>query len=102
MATHSNNLAWRIPWTEEPGRLQSMGSQRVRHDSAADTFTFNTVTSAPFGSSIRCFFLSLSQPSTPLSVLSKADHTLTWDMGTSSVMARGMLGGRSILNEKKW
>ena len=32
MATHSNILAWRIPWTEEPGRLQSMGSQRVGHD----------------------------------------------------------------------
>ena len=29
MATHSNTLAWRIPWTKEPGRLQSMGSQRV-------------------------------------------------------------------------
>ena len=32
MATHSNILAWRIPWTQDPGRLQSMGSQRVRHD----------------------------------------------------------------------
>ena len=32
MATHSNNLAWRIPWIEEPGRIQSIGSQRVRHD----------------------------------------------------------------------
>ena len=32
MATHSSTLAWRIPWTEEPGRLQPMGSQRVRHD----------------------------------------------------------------------
>ena len=32
MATHSSILAWRIPWTEEFGRLQSMGSQRVRHD----------------------------------------------------------------------
>ena len=31
MATLSSILAWRIPWTEEPGRLQSMGSQRVRH-----------------------------------------------------------------------
>ena len=31
MATHSNILAWRIPWTEEPGGLQSMGLQRVRH-----------------------------------------------------------------------
>ena len=32
MATHSSTVAWRIPWREEPGRLQSMGSQRVRHD----------------------------------------------------------------------
>ena len=32
MATHSSTLAWRIPWREEPGRLQSMESQRVRHD----------------------------------------------------------------------
>ena len=32
MVTHSSILAWRIPWTEEPGGLQSMGSQRVRHD----------------------------------------------------------------------
>ena len=31
--THSSILAWKIPWTEKPGRLQSMGSQRVRHDS---------------------------------------------------------------------
>ena len=32
MATHSSTLAWKIPWTQEPGGLQSMGSQRVRHD----------------------------------------------------------------------
>ena len=32
MATHSSILAWRIPWRDEPGGLQSMGSQRVRHD----------------------------------------------------------------------
>ena len=32
MATQSSILPWRIPWTEEPGRLQSIGSQRVRHD----------------------------------------------------------------------
>ena len=32
MATHSSILAWKIPWMEEPGRLQSMGSQRIRHD----------------------------------------------------------------------
>ena len=32
MATHSSILAWKIPWMEEPGRLQSMGSQRVGHN----------------------------------------------------------------------
>ena len=32
MATHSSILAWKAPWTEEPGRLPSMGSKRVRHD----------------------------------------------------------------------
>ena len=37
MAPHSSTLAWKIPWVEEPGRLQSMGSRRVRHD-----FTFTS------------------------------------------------------------
>ena len=41
MATHSCILAWRIPWTEEPGGLQSMGSQRVGHDRATFTFDIN-------------------------------------------------------------
>ena len=39
-ATHSSILAWRIPWTEEPGRLQFMGSQRIRHDWKNNTFIF--------------------------------------------------------------
>ena len=42
MATHSSTLAWKIPWSEEPGRLQSMGSPRVGHDwaSSLSLFTF--------------------------------------------------------------
>ena len=40
MATHSSILAWRIPWTEESGGLQSMGSPRVGHDGKTNTFTF--------------------------------------------------------------
>ena len=39
MATHSNILAWRNPWTEEPGGLQSVGLQRIGHDWATNTFT---------------------------------------------------------------
>ena len=37
LATHSNILAWKIPWTEELGRLQSMGLKRVKHDLATKT-----------------------------------------------------------------
>ena len=40
MATYSSILAWRIPWTKEYGELQSMGSQRVGHEGATNTFTF--------------------------------------------------------------
>ena len=43
MATHTNILAWKIPWKEEPGRLQSMGSQRVGHK-ATNTHTQNSST----------------------------------------------------------
>ena len=43
MATHSSTLAWKIPWTEKPGTLQSMGSQRVGHDwvTSLSLFTFH-------------------------------------------------------------
>ena len=41
MATHSSTLAWKLPWTEEPGRLQSMGSQRVGHGTRLSDFTFS-------------------------------------------------------------
>ena len=41
MATHSSVLAWKTPWTEEPGRLQSIGSLRVWHDLSDFTFTFH-------------------------------------------------------------
>ena len=40
MATHSSILAWRIPWTEEPRRLQSMGLQRVRQNGATNTILY--------------------------------------------------------------
>ena len=46
IATHSSTLAWKIPWTEEPCKLQSMGSQRVRHDWATSLHRhLNTITS---------------------------------------------------------
>ena len=48
MATHSSTFIRKIPWMEEPGRLQSMGSQRVRHNWANFTFTFGSKTSLLF------------------------------------------------------
>ena len=42
MATHSSIIAWRIPWTEEPGGLQSIGSQRVRQDKATNRLIVQT------------------------------------------------------------
>ena len=50
MAPHSSTLAWKIPWTEEPGRLQSMGSLRVGHDWATSLSLW--INSAMFSSSI--------------------------------------------------
>ena len=48
MAAHPSILAWRIPWTEEPGGLQSMGSQRAGHDLAIDTSTTDFITTDLF------------------------------------------------------
>ena len=58
MATHSSILAWRISWTEESGGLQSMGSQRVWQDWAANTLTFQKVLSfLIYGNqTLLCFF----------------------------------------------
>ena len=44
MVTHASILAWRIPWTKEPDKLQSLGSQRVRHDWVTDTHTHTQAT----------------------------------------------------------
>ena len=54
MATHFSILAWRIPWTEEPGRLQFMRPQRVRHNWATNTFYFQK---APHSHSAPAFCL---------------------------------------------
>ena len=48
MATHSSILAWRIPWTEEPGGLQSIGSQRIRQDWVANISLFLSLLKADF------------------------------------------------------
>ena len=61
MATHSSILAWRIPWTEEPGRLQSMGWQTVGHDWAT-----NTSLQTPYFFPLQCLTLPFT-PQVPYS-----------------------------------
>ena len=53
MATHSTIPAWRISWTEEPGRVQSMGSQRVGQDLMTFTFIFKVVSKVVSGKVVR-------------------------------------------------
>jgi len=54
MATHSSTLAWRIPWTEEPGRLQSMGSLRVGHDWVTSLSLFTFIIGEGNGNPLQC------------------------------------------------
>ena len=59
MAIHSSTVAWKIPWTEEPGRLQSMGSQRVGHDWATSlSLSSNMISYLGISSSVLCKFES--------------------------------------------
>ena len=60
-ATHASILAWRIPWTEEPGRLQSMGMKRVRHDWVTFTFISLILSSTGVLLTVSIFMVALYQ-----------------------------------------
>ena len=60
MAPHSSTLAWNIPWTEEPGGLQSMGLQRVGHTEQLSLSVFSFLSIPPF------IYLLISSTNTPL------------------------------------
>ena len=79
MATHSSILVWRILWTEEPGRLQSMGSQRVRHDWATSLSLSDILLTSPL----------------PHSSLSHLLHLyVKWESGrlpSSAILSKGSL-----------
>ena len=57
MAPHSSTLAWKIPWAEEPGRLRSTGSLRVRHDWATSLWLFTSCIGERNGNPLQCFCL---------------------------------------------
>ena len=82
MATHSSILAWRIPWTEEPGGLQSTGSQRVGHDWAT---SFSLTIQAFVGKVMSLLFNMLSRLVTPFLPRSKCLST-SWLQLPSAVI----------------
>ena len=61
VAVHSRTIAWKIPWTEEPGRLQPMGSQRVGHDLATSLLILRVSNRARVVSLQLCSFSNLAQ-----------------------------------------
>ena len=82
MSMHSNILARKIPWTEEPDKLQSMGSQSIVHDWATNSFTFLLPTLSPHPICIR---LSNDSAASTTSHLQTLVHILLFDVNTFSV-----------------
>ena len=72
MTTHPSILAWRMPWTEEPGRLRSMESQRVRHDWATNIFTFQCLMGIEFQ------FVGMEKFWRWMMVMAAQQHEYTW------------------------
>ena len=114
MATHSNILVWKIPWTEEPGRLQSMGSQRVRHNWVINSITCIldsaqsvNVTSMRYPIFISNKAFSSCFPSRVLTILVPFYFHMYFRISFSSITKRGkvLLGlhwiGTSIIFEEK-
>ena len=100
MAPHSSTLAWKIPWTEEPGRLQSMGSLRVGHDwvTSLSLFTFMhwrrkwqpTPVFLPGESHRRwAAVYGVAQSRTQLKQLSSSSRGMGWEWGGKDIQDRG-------------
>ena len=76
MATHSSSLAWKTPWTEEPGRLQSMGSRRVGYERLHFHFSLSC-TGEGNGSPLQCFCLENPRDGEPDGLPSMGSHSQT-------------------------
>ena len=75
MATHSSTLAWKIPWTEEPGRLESVGSLRVRHDRVTSLSHIGEGNGNP----LQCSCLENPRDREPGGLLSMGSHRVGHD-----------------------
>ena len=101
MATHSSILAWKIPWTEEPGRLQSMGSQRVGHNWATSLSLLDSM-------EIKLAILKESNPEYSLErrmlklKLQYFGHLMWRTDSLEKTLMLGKIEGRETLKALKW
>ena len=105
MATHSSILAWKISWTEEPGGLQSMGSQRVRHDCATNTLTnaisiqvVQTVGDSCVSASATSTLTSPVLPGNQIAASQGCSFPCLWDRKLwGSLLFSGFLGQKELI-----
>ena len=92
MATHSSTLAWKIPWAEEPGRLQSMGSWRVGHNWATSLSLFSFMHSRRNGNPPQCSCLENPRDREPDGLPSMGSHRVRHDWSDlAAEAAAGMI-----------
>ena len=92
MATHSSTLTWKIPWTEEPGRLQSMGSLRVGHDWATSLSLFLSCIGEGNGNPLPYSCLENPRTGEPGGLLSMGLHRVGHDWETSLFLFLSCIG----------
>ena len=99
MAPHSSTLAWKIPWTEEPGGLQSMGSQRVRHDWATSLSISLSCIGEGNGTPLQCSCLENPMDGgawwAAVYGVAQSQTQLTW-LSSSSICHSRILNQRAI------
>ena len=89
MATHSSTLAWKIPWTEEPGRLQSMGSLRVGLSNFTFTFPFHAL-EKEMATHSSVLVWSIPGMAEPGGLLSMASHRVRHDSSDLAAAAESI------------
>ena len=96
-ATHSSIFAWRIPWTEEFGRLQFTGSQRVRHDWTTNTYIFLFSLCLYIYKIVRASLIAQLVKN-----LSAMQETLFWFQGREDPLEKGLATHSNILGLPLW
>ena len=102
MASHSSTLAWKIPWMEEPGRLQSMGSLRVKHDWATSLSLFTFMHWRRKWQPTQVFLPGESQGRGSLVGLSMGLHRHDWnDLAAAATILRQIHTDQCLLNKSR-